>query len=177
MHPIISVLDSVFDERRGLLPARFDGDRVRVLLVSISGQEADLRHRDQLESPGGRDLVTGPALGLLQFEQGTRRSRGGVWGVFLHPASRPWLQHACERAGVEFEPRAIWLALEHNDALAFAVARCLLLTDPRPLPDIGAVWPSWEYYNRNWRPGKPHPEVWATNYARARRIVLNGANE
>lgn len=152
---------------RGYMPRALDSARARVLLIAIAAQESNLEHRDQLESPGGRDLRDGPALGLVQFELGTRTSRGGVWGVMLHAASREPLRRACEAAGVPFEARAIWLRLEHDDALAFAVGRFLLLTDPRPLPNVGEVWPSWDYYIRNWRPGKPHPDRWPRGYNRA----------
>ena len=49
---------------------------------------------------------------------------------------------------------------------------CLLLwTDPRPLPRIGEVQAAWDYYIRNWRPGKPHPKSWAPLYAQAMEDV------
>lgn len=173
MHEILAILNRTFGGRAPLLPSRFDTVAARHQLISISGQEADLRHRWQVVD-ANRPNVRGPARGLWQFELGTERSRGGVWGVYLHPASRPWLEHACGVAGVAFNPRAVWLALEANDGLACAVARALLLTDPRPLPGPGQVQAAWDCYNRNWRPGKPHPDDWPDNYARATRIMRDG---
>jgi len=169
--PIVPIMDRCFSR---LLPAsRFDSPRARTLLVAISGQEADLRHRWQVVDLR-RPNAMGPARGLWQFEQGSRVSRGGVWGVFLHPASSPWLRGACAAAGVDFDPVAIYRRLHADDALACAVARLLLYTDPAPLPEVGDVDGSWDYYERNWKPGKPHPERWVANYARARRIVAGG---
>jgi hypothetical protein len=55
-------------------------------------------------------------------------------------------------------------ALAWNGPLAAAFARWLLYTDPAPLPKIGAENGAWNYYLRNWRPGKPHPETWPANY-------------
>ena len=45
--------------------------------------------------------------------------------------------------------------------------RLLLLTDPKPLPVIGDTDGSWEYYLRNWRPGKPHRHTWDDLYGKA----------
>lgn len=165
-HPILEIIEGVY--KRGYLPRRLDTDKARVLSIAICGQESDLRDRDQIDS--GRDVL-GPALGLGQFERG-----GGVKGVMTHAASKVLAQHACDVAGVQFTYDAAWRALKVNDYLALAFVRLLLLTDPRALPAIGEVWPSWDYYKRNWRPGKPHPDDWPENYARALRI-FKGASE
>lgn len=179
---IIPVLDRCFSR---LLPApKFNSAEARQLLVSIALQESLLTYRDQLESPGGKDLVVGPALGLWQNEQGTRSSRGGVWGAMLHPASEPWLRKVCEAAGVPFDARSIWLATKGDDAFACAVARLLIFTDAAPLPVVGAEELAWQYYVRVWRPGaytRGTPEKraelrakWATNYRSAQRILAGG---
>lgn len=165
-HEIVQIIDRTYAD--GYLPARLDSLESRVGLVGISGQEADLIWRDQKDGPG-RDIL-GPALGLWQFERG-----GGVRGVMNHPASSALARKACALAGVQFVPDAVWRALKVNDRLACAFARLLLLTDPRRLPSIGQVWELWDYYKRNWRPGKPHPELWAGNYARALRILKGAA--
>ena len=47
--------------------------------------------------------------------------------------------------------------------LAAGIARLLLWTDPKPLPkrfEPRAEAQAWSYYERVWRPGKPHPETW-----------------
>ena len=55
--------------------------------------------------------------------------------------------------------------------VAAGFARLLLWTDPRPLPAIGDVKAAWQYYLRNWRPGKPHEKTWAPLYAEAMEEV------
>jgi hypothetical protein len=55
----------------------------------------------------------------------------------------------------------------------------LLYTDPWQLPNvddyIDSFKPeeslSWRYYDRNWQPGKPHPEKWMANHNKARLAV------
>ena len=134
------------------LPEAMSSERALALLVAIPGQEANLAHRWQvvdLNQPEKR----GPARGLYQFERGTQASRGGVWGVYLHPASRYWLAQVCAALCVPFEPRAIWLELESNDTLAVCVARLLLFTDPKALPSIHDAEAAWLLYLRCWRPG------------------------
>lgn len=173
-HPIVSVYNRAFGDG-GFLPARFGSTAALHLLTAITGQEADLRYRWQIVDWNHPERM-GPARGLWHFELGTRVSRGGVWGVYLHPVSAPWLRTICKRAGVPFEPRAIWQHLPDSDAFACAVARLLLLTDPQPLPNIGEMWAGYNYYDRNWRPGDKRPEDWPRNYARASRIISQGAD-
>jgi len=65
----------------------------------------------------------------------------------------------------------IWGALETDDVFACGVARLLLWTDPRKLPAADDEDGAWEYYLRNWRPGKPHRDRWVKNHAAARAQV------
>jgi hypothetical protein len=149
------------------LPAAMTSVKALVMLIAIALQESALAHRWQVidaKNPNRK----GPARGLWQFELGTRASRGGVWGVFLHPSSRYWLSQVCMTRGVAFEPRAIWLALESDDILACCVARLLLFTDPKALPEITDAEGAWKLYRvRTWRPGKPHKEKWAKYHSTA----------
>ena len=133
------------------------------MLIAIALQESRLAHRWQVLQGGGK----GPARGLLQFEQGTRASRGGVWGVYLRKTSASLLAPVCHARGVALEPGAIWSALETDDVLAVAVARLLLLTDPYPLPELADPRGAWNLYMRTWRPGRPHPSTWDAYYDRA----------
>ncbi|MDM0011995.1 hypothetical protein QTH87_06020 [Variovorax sp. J22P168] len=149
-----SVLAEILEPAARLLPARMDSTAARVMLLAIGQQESRFEFR--------RQLGNGPARGLWQFERGTRASRGGVWGVFLHEQSRGYLEVLCRARRVNFEPDAIWSALERDDILAACVARLLLWTDPKPLPSIDDVAGAWDLYAvRTWRPGKPHPQTWA----------------
>jgi len=143
-----------------LLPPKMRSDRADVMLLAIGLQESRLRYRAQL---GG-----GPARGLWQFERGTRASRGGVWGVYLHAASRDHLRDLCEARGVEYAPDPIYRTLERDDVLAAGVARLLLWTDAKALPELGDWAEAWDLYARRaWRPGKPHPDTWGGFYAEA----------
>ncbi|MGE4339417.1 MAG: hypothetical protein AB7E55_26120 [Pigmentiphaga sp.] len=141
-----------------LLPARMDTAEARVMLLAIALQESRFVHRRQ---------IGGPARGFWQFEKGSRASRGGVWGVFLHAASRDHLPALCKARSLACDPDAIYAALEYDDVLAAGVARLLLWTDPKALPQIGEADSAWALYQRTWRPGKPHPQTWPALYAQA----------
>lgn len=147
-----------------ILPAAMDTPQARVMVLAICLQESGLIHR--------RQMGNGPARGFPQFELGTRQSRGGVWGVYLHDASRFWLEQLCASRGVQFLPESIWRALETDDVLAAGVARLLLFTDPKRLPATDDPDGAWGLYLRTWRPGKPRPETWPGNHALARLEVI-----
>lgn len=132
---------------------KFESKKAEVLMLAIAFQESALKHRQQ---------VGGPAHGLYQFEKG-----GGVRGVLRHHSSRPHAEKLCESLLYITNEDAVYQALIHNDVLASGFARLLLYTDPAPLPDLGDADAAWGYYQRNWRPGKPHPERWKDNYTAA----------
>lgn len=155
-----SIIRSAINPALSLLPPKMDTDAARVELLAITLQEADAIHRVQ---HGG-----GPAHGLWQFEEG-----GGVRGVMHHPSSRDFARAVCASLRVPFLRRAVWETLPANDILAAAFARLLLWTDFNPLPGVDApAEEGWVYYERNWRPGKPHPEKWPRCHAAARAQVL-----
>jgi hypothetical protein len=134
-----------------VLPERMDSIPAKAMLLAIAMQESGLRHRAQ---------VGGPARGFYQFEP------IGVSGVQQHHATSEF------SAGVNhtflYSPNDVYSAIEHNDALAAAYARLLLWSLPDALPggrmdmDEG-----WRIYVKAWRPGKPHPERWASNWRAA----------
>lgn len=157
------VLESAIVPALALLPAGMDTDRARVMLVAIGLQESRLTYRRQ---------IGGPARGLWQFERGTEKSRGGVWGVYLHPGSRELLRSLCAARHVIFTPDAIYAALESDDVLAAGVARLLLYTDPKQLPALTDAEGAWRLYTeRTWRPGKPHRKTWDGFHAQAVEAV------
>ena len=85
-----------------------------------------------------------------------------------HPASRELAREVCRACGVEPTSAAVYPALERDDRLAAAFARLLLWTDSRPLPAPAAgAQAAWDYYTRNWRPGKPHRRAWDALYLQA----------
>ncbi|MBB5448233.1 MULTISPECIES: hypothetical protein [unclassified Paraburkholderia] len=135
-----------------ILPSAMDSRPARVMLLAIGLQESHFTARRQMNG--------GPARGFWQFEQGTAKSHGGVWGVYLHDASRYWLNVLCEARHVGFDPVSIYSTLEHDDILAAGVARLLLFTDPPKLPAADDTAGAWAVYLRTWQPGKPRPESW-----------------
>jgi hypothetical protein len=161
---LAEILDVAVLPALALLPRHMDTAPARVLLMAIGLQESRFEHR--------RQLGNGPARGYWQFEEGSKASRGGVWGVYLHSASNELLRLLCRARDCEFAPRPIWAQLERDDVLAAGVARLMLWTDPKPLPPIGAASEAWDYYLRTWRPGKPHRRTWANLYALAVDAVI-----
>lgn len=142
---------------RDVLPGRFASTEATVMLLAIAMQESRLEFRRQFK---------GPARGLWQFERG-----GGVQGVLQHPATRRYAMAVCVLRGVPYVAGDVYDALEHDDLLACAFARLLLFSDPRPLPAVGDADGAWDYYIRNWRPGRPHPITWAAFYRQAADTV------
>jgi len=140
-----------------LLPS-MDSPKARILMLAIGYQESRFEHRRQ---------IGGPARGFWQFESG-----GGVRGVLTHKASAYDAAKICHARGVGSSTKEVYERLEHDDILAACFARLLLWTDHRPLPMIGDVEGSWDYYERNWRPGKPHPDTWGDMYQRAHNLMM-----
>lgn len=159
-----------------LLPPRLDGTAPRMWLTTIAQQESGLAHRWQIVDPDD-PAKKGPARGLLQFENGTWETRGGIWGVYLHPATRLLLKALCDRVNLSFVPYAIWDRLDKDDALAVAIGRLLLLTDPYALPEPDDDDGGWRMYaDRLWKPGKPHRSTW-NGYCEASRQALALADD
>lgn len=140
-----------------LLPGRFASSEATVMLLAIGLQESAFEHRQQ---------VGGPARGFWQFEQ-----RGGVRGVLAHETTRLTARSVCLHRAVAPTESDVYMALGHDDMLACAMARLLLWTDAAPLPRIGSEQDAWRYYDRNWQPGKPHPDKWTGNYKQAVRAI------
>lgn len=158
--PLI-VLTKVIAPAASLLPQQLDTPKARVLWLAVAGQESDWASRVQ---EGG-----GPAHGLWQFEKG-----GGVHGVLTHPSSESMAKDVCRARAVAPNDSAVYAAIMQDDILAAAFARLLLYTDPRPLPEVGNVTASWDYYERNWQPGRPRPERWRNAYTKASQAVSHG---
>lgn len=157
-----------------MLPAAMDSIQARVVLLTISGQEADFRHRYQvLNTPG----VKGPARGLWQFERG-----GGTAGVLRHSSSKSHARSFAQQRLGSTDVAAVWMALEHDDILAAIYARLLLWTDPKALPEVGDVEGAWQLYLRCWRPGaytrgnesqrERLRSKWAAYYSQAMQEVM-----
>lgn len=129
--------------------------RARVLIMAIAGQESAWVERRQ---------IGGPARGFWQFEKG-----GGVAGLFR--VAPDALKAVCAELLIPFNAADVFEAMAWNDVLAASMARLLLWSDPLPLPDFGDVHAGWNCYERNWRPGAPHPDVWPGRYGTAVGLV------
>jgi hypothetical protein len=138
------------------------GARAEVMLLAIAGQESALQHRFQ---------VHGPARGFWQFERG-----GGLKGVLMHKATARIMDATLKElgiwghGGIDSDGDA-WDALPYSELLQVTAARCLLWTDPQPLPEVGDEQLAWAYYLRCWRPGKPRCDDWTTHYRAALQAV------
>lgn len=153
----LDIIGTIIEPASKLLPS-MDSPKARIMLLAIGYQESRFEHRRQ---------IGGPARGFFQFEQG-----GGVRGVLTHKASAYDAAKICHARGVGSSTKEVYERLEHDDILACCFARLLLWTDHRPLPMIGDVEGSWDYYERNWRPGKPHPDTWGDMYQRAHNLMM-----
>lgn len=147
-----------------------NGPAAEAMLLAIGLQESRFIHRDQVVTgkPAGQ---VGPATGFWQFEKG-----GGVAGVMQHAMTADIARHVATASGVAFDRDGIWrsFATPAGDQLACAFARLLLFSDPRALPvaSDAAENEAWEFYLRNWRPGKPHRGSWAGFWRQA--VALAG---
>ena len=166
--PLARVLSDMVEPAFRELPARMASDEARVMLLAIGLQESRFRHR--LQMPLRPGMPPGPARGFWQFEQG-----GGVKGVMSHPASSRLALEAIASRNIRPNAPTVWAALATDDVLAAVFARLLLFTDSRPLPAIGQHEAAWDYYIRNWRPGKPHPQTWRALYDSAVATVAGRA--
>lgn len=146
-------------EAARLLPSVPFSPNACILLLAIAGQESNLTDR--------RQKGNGPARGLWQNEKG-----GGVHGVMTHPVSKVLARGLCDARGVQWDETAVWAALERDDVLAAGLARLLLRTDPKPIPERSDMQGGWDMYVWNWRPGKPHRDRWDDHHAIAVQAVI-----
>lgn len=133
----------------------------RRMLLAIALQESSLAHRRQVSNDG---TESGPAVSFWQCEQ----TGAGHW-LLLHKLSGPILRKACADFNVEPTDAGIWNAIRYNDVLAAVVARLNLFVLPSALPEVQEL--GWQQYINAWRPGKPKPDTWSTNWSAADLVV------
>lgn len=153
LETVIAPMDEILH-----FPPSWDSPAARLALIAMGLQESGLTDRVQRNG--------GPAHGLWQFERG-----GGVAGVIRHETSKGWAEVVCLARNTECDPQSVWAALPYDDVLAAGFARLLLRTDPRPFPELSDEEGWWQYYLRNWRPGKPHRDRWTGNFKIAAGLV------
>lgn len=138
-----------------LLRDELRSDSARAMMVAIALQESRIKHRRQ---------IGGPARGFWQFEV------SGVRGVLNHAKTQPKIHEvlaALNYPPEHWTPGNCHVAIEHNDVLAAAFARCNLLWLPDPLPRRSDPGEGWRQYIEAWRPGRPHRQTWDSLYEQA----------
>ncbi len=135
-----------------VLPTRLESPEASAMLLAIGLQESRFDARRQRG---------GPARGFWQFE------REGLRGVLTHPVTHAIVARLLTDLRYDPDLEAVFGALEHNDVLAAAIARLLLLTLPSSLPGPDNPAAAWRQYVEAWRPGRPRRDSWDGLYARA----------
>lgn len=131
-----------------------DTVNARRFILAIALQESRLAHRRQVLAGG---IESGPAASFWQFEPG-----GGCKGVLTHYLTAQCMRGMCTDFNVDPTPAGLWEAMRFNDIVAAIAARLLIYTLPSKLPTTAAE--GWAQYTAAWRPGKPHPETWPSNW-------------
>lgn len=143
-----------------LLPDVMDTAEARALVLAIALQESGLHAR--------RQRAGGPARSFSQFE------KAGISGVLMHSASSLKAVSLCETLNVTASVDGIYQAIEFQDVLCAGLSRLLLWTSRLPLAGLDDPPAGWRIYLECWRPGKPRPDEWRTNFSIAKNAVLQG---
>jgi len=141
-----------------LLPNDYNTPEARRLMIAIALQESGCKAR--------RQHGNGPARSYWQFEL------IGVQGLLMKAdkvGTGGRLAEIAMTLGVRAVADEIQAAIEHNDILAAVCARLLIYINPKPLPTTEQA--AWEYYLAGWRPGKPKPDSWPANWAKALELI------
>lgn len=146
-----------------------DTFEARRMVLAIALQESAGRYRRQVNNAGEPIC---PASSYWQFEKG-----GGCAGVLNHAAVCKAMRQTLKDNDIGATIGELWEAMRYHDIVAATAARLLLYTLPNKLPDT--MQDGWNQYLKAWRPGKPHVETWASNWAAADsvcRAVDGGKN-
>jgi len=147
----------IYEATMKLLPERMGSAESKAMLMAIGMQESKFEHRKQ---------INGPAMGFWQFEL------TGIQGVLRHQQSRDPIRKVLKAMGYSDVAMTSYHAIEHNDILACAYARCLLWTVAGKLPGPSDHKVAWDQYLFAWRPGKPHSRTWRTYFDLSWSMVL-----
>lgn len=133
------------------LPTKMFSLPAVTLLLASGGQESGYMTRLQLGD--------GPAHGLWQYEQ------NGISAVLKNPKSHGYLLGYLQSHGiVDVSAENVYQLVATDDIISCIVARLMYWDDPAPLPKFGEEEYAWQYYFRNWRPGKPNRSRWSFWY-------------
>ena len=129
------------------------------MLLAIAGQESNWEHR-WIEADS---LVRG----YWQF------APPHVKDVMTRNTSRGTANEMLGKLGMD--TRVVYEVHRYiatNDILACSFARLFLWNDSEPLPQVDED-EMWDYYLRNWRPGKPSRERWRSVWQQARDVMIS----
>lgn len=154
-----------------LLPPQMHSDHATAMLLAIGLQESVFTARRQ---------HPGPARGFWQFEL-----KGALRGVLEHQATKAYAAVVIDAlhyrvpkgAAPARQALELYEAITHNDTLACCLARLLLWTLPKPLPNPDDTDGAFRQYIEAWQPGAYEHgtegeririrSVWRHNYAEA----------
>lgn len=139
------------------LPSKMESPQASVQLLAIFLQESGLTER--------RQRGNGPARGIGQCEIES------IQNAFQHPVTSGLAKQVATNLGYDPVAVLVYDQLANDDVLAACFARLILWLDPGPLPTLGHEAAAWDYYKRNWRPGKPRIADWHENYEAAIEAV------
>jgi len=135
------------------LPSKMTSLPAITQLLATGGQESGYMSRLQLGN--------GPAHGLWQYEF------NGVSAVLKNPKSHGYLVgYLQSQTSIPVSAVSIYETIDTDDITACVIARLMYWTDPTPLPKFNDEETAWQYYVRNWRPGKPDRTRWTYWYGK-----------
>ena len=155
-----TVLTPALNKMAKFAPQLTNNRSLQVLMMSISGQEANWTERVQIPS--------GEAHGLFQMQI------NDIEDIIANPETAALFELGMKAWGVKtitadhlFE----LLAVPEGDSLAVLLARLNLWANPDPLPPADDEQGLWEYYLQTWRPGAPVPSRWSGVYGQSLMTV------
>lgn len=133
---------------------------LEVLMVSISGYEANWTHR--VQNPSGM------AHGLFQMQL------NDIEDIMANPASAKIFELGMKEWGINNQTAEHLfgiLATPEGDSMAVFLARLNLWCDPHPIPAADVEADMYAYYLDTWRPGAKNPKRFSWIYGQALSAV------
>lgn len=172
MSLLIHTLEYTAPAAYSLLPESWQSPEATAEVLAIGLQETQFNNRRQVPRYAGWQA---PARSFWQFEI------SGVKEALTNSASASTMEQLLRalRYPVVTTAERVLAAIEHNDVLAFGMARGLLRTVRRRLPKQGESLEAYEQYLIGWKPNKQaaakHADDWPGNFLLAWDTVLQAA--
>lgn len=156
-----TVLIPALNKTAKFAPKMPDSPSLRVLMMAISGQEANWDERVQIGS--------GEARGLFQMEL------TDISDIMENSATKAFLETGLDAFGIKTKTAEHLFEIitaPEGDTLAAFLARLNLWADPWPIPPYDDQDAQYEAYLRCWKPGTPRPNRWPGIYGQALATVM-----